>query len=238
MRHIENKSLYPLKRLALDFTKKGLTALLEGEKKATVTSTEKYAGDIFSRVDEIDNVFDGLRISLSFIQDEKASHPSYTFAEIHSFHVENYLLRITTVLDRCLKLVGTSLGMTDKVIEAHDGNSSVWKLVSKKEPLVNKRLRKIQKTVKKLKADRNKIAHSKGFSNKNISALNFIEKLPPKEREIFTAKLSLEEHRSFVSQDRDGSYTKIMEELHTQTESLIHCLSSVFTSYISNTKCT
>src|SRR5690606_25468603 len=102
-----------------------LSALQSGDQTYIASAKEQYAQNVFSRVYEIDNAIKSMNIALEYLSKSKFDGTEYNFSEHHAFHVENFLLRLTSVVDRAFLLAGTTMLMENSEIERLGGNKKV-----------------------------------------------------------------------------------------------------------------
>ena len=93
-----------------------------GQVNAKVSEKQKYAHDIYARVLEIDNAFKTLKMALEYLGKEKFDDSEFDLSEHYAFHAENFLLRLTSVVDRCHLLAGTTVLLDKNKMECNGGN--------------------------------------------------------------------------------------------------------------------
>jgi hypothetical protein len=232
MQHIENKTLSPLKSIVLKCLASGLNALKNGQKEYSANAIEIYTHDIFSRVSEIDNIFKGLKISLSYIKQTELIISDFDFSDLHSFHVENFYLRLTSISDRCIKLAGTTILIDKNRIERYDGNKIVKKALKEYSDEINNSIREVESIIRKFRDKRNDIAHCSGYSTKNICALQTIENSNASEKEIFEKIIPVSGLKSIISDESSVVFEQTIESLNHAVSGLIYNLSSIYLSVI------
>ena len=163
--HSENtyiKQLSPLVDRSLEM---GLLALRSGDQTYIASAKEQYAQNVFSRVHEIDNAIKSMKIALEYLSKSSFYRTEYNFSDHHAFHVENFLLRLTSVVDRSFLLAGTTMLMENSEIERLGGNRKISKNLKEFSTEAISVLEKMENAVEGLRESRNKIAHQSGFSN-------------------------------------------------------------------------
>jgi hypothetical protein len=173
--HSENPNIKQLFALVTASLAKGLSALSSGESTYNASAIEKYSQDIFERTAEIDNAFKNINITLEYLNKSTYTDSKYSFSEHHALHIENFLLRLTSVVDRSYLLAGSTMLMENSQIEKLGGNKKVHKELSTFSPASYEVLNKMENAIDHLRAPRNKVAHQAGFSSKNLCILQAIE---------------------------------------------------------------
>ncbi|KZN45842.1 Cthe_2314 family HEPN domain-containing protein [Pseudoalteromonas luteoviolacea] len=236
MKHSENSQIQDFMPLVANVLQKGLQALSDGQSTYSADPIEQYAYSVFSRVSEIDNAFKGIEITIEYLKKGCYSESDFSFAEHHAFHVENYLLRLTSVVDRAYLLAGSSLFMSDEKIEAWDGKKLITSKLKLESADSLKVLNKMNRQIDALKKTRNKVAHQAGYSNKNLCAVEFIENSEsPEIYEELTRHLSLQELKEIIISDVLPNFESVAKLLHELVEELIGCLSFVYHDLLART---
>jgi hypothetical protein len=123
------------------------------------TRSENYASNILRVLGEILSALDQLHFSVELLSGfRKASAPKrMTRYDYLVFAIENFLIRFTTIHDRCLKLVNEvfELGLPDK--ECRSGTITRNHYV--KNSKVVSCLNEINKNEEPYREDRNKVVH-------------------------------------------------------------------------------
>ena len=172
--HFENDHLIPLMPHYIKSAVKGLACMQEGKNHYETDIVSFYAGEVLDRVSEIDRAFEGLEISIESLAQSDFGPSKYSFSAYHSFHVENFIFRLTGVADRCWLLIGSSLLLKKRVIECLRGKHKIRQEMAG-FPKIESSIDKIDAIVNKFRSERNDIAHSSGYSNKSIATLAAIE---------------------------------------------------------------
>jgi hypothetical protein len=235
--HSENpkiKQLFPLVTKSLI---KGMAALSNGDRSYSPTAMEKYAQDVFSRVAEIDNAFKNMSITIEYLRQKAYKGSDYNFSEHHAFHIENFLLRLTSVIDRSYLLAGSTMLMENIKIERLYGSRKVNKKLESFSPASADILKKMEDAIEPLRGHRNKIAHQAGFSNKNLCVLQTIENSESESISVkqITDIMSYDEIKDVVingSIEQFESFLPIMNDL---VKELIGGLSFVYDGLLKNT---
>ncbi len=172
---IEHHALKAFLPYLKTYVQKGLQEVkLKGE-PFKATEKEFYAANVFERVGELDNSVETLRLALSFILDLKNTHEDAPV--VYRYHYENFLLRLTGIVDRAHRLVGASLLLDPSRIEKIGANAFVAKSIAVDYPEVHRCLKTLDATAAKHKTLRNEVAHSKAFSTRELGLFSAIVSL-------------------------------------------------------------
>ncbi|GAB6906639.1 hypothetical protein DESC_40133 [Desulfosarcina cetonica] len=233
MLHIENENIKPLLPFFTSYLKKGLRTVIEGKTKFDGTVKEKYAHDICARINQIDNSLQSLALCLEYLKKSKFDESDYNFSIHHTFHIENYLLRLTSVVDRCYLVAGTSILLKEKSIEKIGGNKKITNKLKLYSIESVKILKNISGVVKPLRKMRNEVAHKAGYSNKNLDMLGFIIDLDNRELENkFESIMSIDDLKFVIIKDTIDLFQPPLRELHILVDELILSLSFIYQSII------
>lgn len=153
---------------------KGLHEYKTGQSggKFRATALEQYSAQVLERVDALDSCISSLRLALSFTEDLDRAHSSVI--ELYRYHHENFLLRLTGVVDRAHRLVGASLAMSVEDLEKIGSNKLVERAVIAEHPDVHRALKKLADAVAAHKNDRNMVAHSAAYSTRELGLFTAI----------------------------------------------------------------
>lgn len=235
--HSQNPNIKNLLPLVTASLLKKLSAVNNGDKTYNASAMEKYSQDVFERVAEIDNAFNKINITLEYLGKKIHSDSKYNFSEHHAFHIENFLLRLTSVVDRAYLLAGSTMLMENSKIERLGGNGKIHKELSTFSPRTLDILKSMEDAINHLRAPRNKVAHQAGFFSKNLSILQAIEN--SRSESISTKQItdimSYGEIRDLViteSLEQFNSVTLILDGLVTE---LINSLSFVYNGLLKGT---
>lgn len=232
--HSENiyiKQLFPLVTKSLS---KALTEMQLGNTTYSATAMEQYAQNIFSRVAEIDNAFKNLSITLEYLKKTDYEDSEYKFSEHHAFHIENFLLRLISIIDRSHLLAGSTMLMENKKIERLGGNKKVYKELTDFSSVSADILKKMSDAVGSLRDTRNKVAHQSGYSSKNIIVLQTIENAEIESVCVkdITDVMSYEEIKNIVIDDAIKPFTEVVSTMDDLVKELIDSLSFVYTGLL------
>lgn len=236
MLHSENNHIKQFFPLVTNVLEKGLIALQDGEKAYSATPIEIYAQNVFSRAYEIDNAFKCIALTLEYLSKKSYQDSEYNFSEHHEFHVENFLLRLTSVVDRCYLLVGSTLLMADKQIEKLGGKKDIYKKVKAFSPDSAKILTNMDLTISALKKTRNKVAHQAGFSNKNLGVIQVIENAESASQvESLTDIMPLDAIKDIVIEDSVVQFQEVSSAMDRLVTELIDSLAYVYSTLLERT---
>lgn len=163
---------------------RGLTAFQNKEKTYRASKVEWYAQRVQARTAEIDNCFAGMRLSLEYLRMRDYPNSEHLFSVHHAFHAENFLLRLTGVVDRSYLLAGTTIGMKDRDIENLGGKKRILRKLSTMSPSSCDVLARMEAACEPLRRARNKVAHQAGFSARHLVLLQSIESLEARSHPI------------------------------------------------------
>lgn len=151
-----------------EYARKGLHEYQTGQNggRFSATALEQYSAQVLERVDALDSCIASLRLALSFIEDLDRAHSSAV--EFYRYHHENFLLRLTGIVDRAHRLVGASLVMGAEDLEKVGSNKLVERAVTADHPDVHRALKKLSDAVAAHKTDRNMVAHSAAYSTREL----------------------------------------------------------------------
>lgn len=228
--HSENPNLKQLIALVATPVAKGLSALSNGENTYPVSAIEKYALDVFMRVHEIDNSFKSMNITLEYLKKKTYTNSKHAFSEHHTLHFENFLLRLTSVIDRCSLLAGSTMFMGNSTIERLGGKRKIDDQLKNFSPLSYGILNRMRDTINNERESRNKIAHQSGHSSKNLCALQAIEDSSADSilvKEI-TELMSYDEIKDQVIQDSVIRFQILYSTLDSLVTELINSFSFVY----------
>jgi len=175
MNFIEHSSLKHLLPHVRECIQKRLVVMKLGGKKYTASEVEIYTSNVFEKVGELDSCIKSLRLAIAFIVDISVESPNVS--DVYRYHYENFILRLTGIVDRAHLLVGASLCLKPADYEKLGGNQFVLKRVVADHPLIHKCLKSIAHVASDYKLTRNKIAHSSEFSSRELgifSAIDFL----------------------------------------------------------------
>jgi hypothetical protein len=229
MTHIENQSLKPLMPFYVEYLHKGLVAHSAKQNIFDGTIKEKYAHDICARVHEIDNALESLSLSIEYLEKAEFGNSKYSFSTHHSFHVENFLLRLTSVVDRCYKVAGTSILLKKKTIESMNGNASILEELKSYSLEAVQAINKIKKVVGPLRKLRNEVAHNASYSNKNLTSLSWmVNNNDPKLLQQFDNIMTIEQLKSVIITDTLSLLKPTIDKLNINVNLLIQSLSFIY----------
>lgn len=225
--HPKIKQFFPLVTESLA---KGLAALSDGGGSYKAPAIEVYAQEVFSRVSEVDNAFKNMSIAIEYLK--KKDHPSsgYSFSEHHAFHIENFLLRLTGVVDRSYLLAGSTMLMENDKIEKLGGKRSVNKELQSFSPCSVKILKRMEGAIDHLRTSRNRVAHQSGFSSKNLSVLQTIENSESESISVrqITEIMSYEKIKDVVIGESVDQFEAVIPIMDGLVKEIIESLSFVY----------
>lgn len=196
---------------------------------------EKYSQDIFERVAEIDNAFKNINITLEYLGKNAYADSKYSFSEHHALHIENFLLRIISVVERSYLLAGSTMLMENNKIERLGGHKKVYKELTTFSPASSEILKKMEDTedtIGHLRKPRNQVAHQAGFSSKNLCILQTIEnsKIESISIKQITDIMSYDEIKELVIADSLEKFKSTSSVLDGLVTELINSLSFAYSN--------
>lgn len=234
MFHTENPNIKQFFPLVTDSLSKGMDASSNGNSNYDASSIEIYAQNIFSRVYEIDNALKNISITMEYLGQKTYEDSEYSFSEHHAHHIENFLFRLTSVVDRSYKLAGSTIRMEDDQIERMGSNQKIDKKLLESYPASAAILKDMQDTIKELRIPRNKVAHQAGFSSKNLGILQAIENAGIESISVkeITDIMSYDKIKEVVSDESIKQYESVVLAIDKLVTDLIDSLSFAYTCLI------
>lgn len=214
-----------------------MSALSSGDNSYSASTIEQYAQDVFSRVAEIDNAFKNMSITIEYLHQKTYKDSNFNFSEHHAFHIENFLLRLTSVVDRSYLLAGSTMLMENNKIERLGGNGKVNKELVRFAPASADILKKMEDAINHLRVPRNKVAHQAGFSSKHLCVLQTIENSEIDSISVkqITDIMSYDEIKELVIDDSLDQFERVLLIMDGLVKELIDSLSFVYSSLLKST---
>lgn len=157
------------------YSLKGLEGIEQNEIQPTLTNKELYSARVFERIGELDNIVNALYLAIDFVAEMKNVRGNVP--EVYRYHYENFLLRLTGLVDRAYRLVGVSLLLDPCKLNNNGAATFVKKEIGSIYPELIKCLSKLDKVSSKHKPLRNEIAHSNAFSSHELGLFSAIVSL-------------------------------------------------------------
>lgn len=234
MSHIENPNIKQFFPLVTDSLSKGMAALSNSDSSYHASPTEIYAQNIFSRVYEIDNALKNMSITMEYLCKKNYEDSEYNFSEHHAHHIENLLLKLTSVVDRSYLLAGSTILMENSQIERIGGNQKIYKKLLSISPDSATILENMRDTIKDLQTPRNKVAHQAGFSSKKLCVLQAIENAGIESISVkeITDTMSYDKIKEVVSDESIEQYESVLLAVDKLVTDLINSLSFLYTGLL------
>ena len=234
MLHTENPNINQLCPLVTKSISKGVVALSNGDTSYNASAIEIYAQNIFSRVYAIDNAFKNISITMEYLRQKTYQDSDYSFSEHHAHHIENFLLRLTSVVDRSYLLAGSTFMMKNSQIEKQGSNKKINKKLLECSPASAAILESMRDTIDELRVPRNKVAHQEGFTSKNLGVLQAIEnaKIESISAKEITDIMPYDKIKEVVTDESIKQYETIVLAIDKLVTDLINSLSFVYTGLI------
>lgn len=228
--HSENPKIKQFFPLVTESLAKGLKALSNGDSSYEASAIELYAQEVFSRVSEIDNAFKNMSIAIEYLKKKDHLGSGYSFSEHHAFHIENFLIRLTGVVDRSYLLAGSTMLLENKKIEKLGGKRTVHKELQRFSPCSVKILKRMEEAIDHLRTPRNRVAHQSGFSSKNLSILQTIENSESDSISVrqMTEIMSYEKIKDVVIGESVDQFESVIPVMDGLVKELIESLSFVY----------
>ena len=234
MPHIENPNIKQFFPLVTKSLSKGMDALSNDDSSYNASSIEIYAQNIISRVDEIDNALKNMSITMEYLRKKNYEDSEYNFSEHHAHHIENFLLRSTSVVDRSYKLAGSTIMMKNEQIEKQGSNEKIYKKLLSISQASATILKDMKDTIKDLRTPRNKVAHQAGFSSKNLCVLQAIENAGIESISVkeITDIMSYDKIKEVVSDESIEQYESVLLVIDKLVTDLINSLPFRYTDLL------
>ena len=234
MPHTESPNIKQFFPLVTDSLSKGMAAFSNGNDSYSASAIEIYAQNIFSRVAEIDNAIKSISITLEYLHQKTYGNSDYNFSEHHVYHIENFLLRVTSVVDRSYLLAGSTIMMENSRIEKIGGNQKIYKKILSISPDSATILEEMRDTIKDLQTPRNKVAHQAGFSSKNLCVLQAIESAGIESISVkeITDIMSYDKIKEVVSDESIEQYESVLLVIDKLVTDLINSLPFRYTDLL------
>lgn len=172
---IEHQALKAFLPHLQSYVQKGLQEVKPNGEQFKATEKEFYAANVLERVGELDNSVKSLRLAMGFILDLKNTHEDAP--DVYRYHYENFLLRLTGIVDRAHRLVGAALLLDPSKLEKIGANEFVAKSIAVDYPELHECLKRLEAAAAKHKTSRNEVAHSKAFSTRELGLFSAIVSL-------------------------------------------------------------
>ncbi|HCE4579465.1 TPA: hypothetical protein NGR93_004450 [Vibrio parahaemolyticus] len=193
-----------------------------------VSEKQKYAHEIYARVMEIDNAFKALNLSLEYLEKDKFDDSKFELSDHYAFHAENFLLRLTSVVDRSHLFAGTSVLLNKNLMERIGGNKYVLEHMQKNCPQTAVVLQKLNESVSKLRTRRNKVAHQEGFSSKNLVVIQAMENDEGNFLSEVSKIMAPEKIRALVREEISSDFKPVVVEMKNLVSELIDSLAPIY----------
>lgn len=184
---------------------------------------EEYSSQVMKRIGDIVSCIDQLHLSLELLSGfRKGKNKKYNRHDYITFGVENYLIRFSSVYDRCLRLTNYVYGIGLPERECRE--NTIIKNANIKGTKVAESLKEIQKIRKCYANDRNKIAHSESYSDEELFDLELFY-IVEDEQGFDSSK-----YRHFYEPDANRYIAVKRKEFGDRIEHLENCLDVFFSA--------
>jgi hypothetical protein len=224
---LEHRAVQPLLPYQRTYLVKGMHELNAKENggKFEATLVEDYAAQVMERVNALENCVNSLRIAMNFILDLDKDQSDAT--DLYQYHYENFLLRLTGILDRAYRLVGTSLRLDPDKLNKISANQFVAKAVTNDFPDLHSALTDLSDAVALHKTTRNSIAHSEAYSTRELGLFAAAKTLKLELGEINIGDLM--EH--YFSEGGAG-LARLVAEMVSGVEALLDALAPLYETVV------
>lgn len=208
---------------AQQYAIKGLDALRTQPTggKINATDQEKYAVLVMERVSALDSCVKSLSLAMGFIMELDKAHPDVI--AVYRYHYENFLLRLTGVVDRAHRLVGVSLGLDAGKLNKIGSNQFVERAVISDHPSLHGALQTLSDAAALHKTTRNSVAHSDAYSSRDLSALAVATSL-----ELDIGDIDLKELAKHHFAEGGASLGRLIAEMVLGVEKLLDSLEPIY----------
>lgn len=218
----DNAALSPLKRFHLEALKKGLEGVQTGNKIIEVGLVEYCAKTILDRVFEIDNAFPKVDLAIEYLKKNTFESSKYGDSEHLSYHMENLIIKMLSITDKCWLLIGSSFLLNAASIEKISGRKKIENTI-KDHPEIKKTIQSIVSETQPFKDIRNKIAHGGSYSNIYLTYMDFI-----KNDNSFSEIISEKELKEIFSTEVLTEITEAAQRLYKKINNLINSMSELY----------
>ncbi len=220
---LEHRAVQPLLPYLREYAIKGLHEFNTQENGGNFKATykEKYASQIIERVTELENCLRSLRLAMNFILDLDKGQSDAT--DLYQYHYENFLLRLTGILDRAYRLVGTSLCLDPVKLGKISANHFVANTVAAGYVDLHRVLTELSNAVAPHKTARNSIAHSEAHTTQELGLFTAVTSLKLELDEIDIGELM----GRYFSQGGAG-LAQIIAEMASGVGALLDALAPIY----------
>lgn len=174
-------------------------------------------------------------MSLEYLEKGKFDDSEFELSEHYAFHAENFLLRLTSVVDRCHLFAGTTILLDKNQMERIGGNKYVIENIRKKFPETADILEKLNESVSKLRKRRNKIAHQEGFSSNNLVIIQTMEIDEGNFLSEVSQIMDPKKITALVREEIISDFKPVVAEMQSLVSDLIDSLAPIYQEVIKDT---
>lgn len=191
--------------------------------KFSATDQERYTARVMERVDALDSCVQSLRLAMCFILD--LNKDATDAMAVYRYHYENFLLRLTGVVDRAHRLVGVSLELDAGKLNSIGSNPFVMKAVMTDHPALHGALKGLSDAVAAHKDARNAVAHSEAYSSRVLSTIAAATMV---EQDLDLGGIDLKELAKHHFAEGGASLARLIAEMVSGVEALLDALEPIF----------
>ena len=220
---LEHRAIQPLLPYMQKYLIKGMQEFKTRENGGKFKSTDRemYASQVIERVSELENCLKSLRLAMNFILDLDKDQSDVT--DLYRYHYENFLLRLSGILDRAYRLVGTSLLLDPDKLNKISANRFVAEAIAADYADLHRALTELSDAVAPHKEARNSIAHSEAYSTRELGLFTAVTSLNVELGEIDIGKLM----GHYFSEGGAG-LARLVAEMVSRVEALLDALAPIY----------
>lgn len=214
--------LKPLCTHFLTYTKKRIHDVQREIKSSHITPLETYAVEVLTRVGELDNCIDSMRLAMYYMLD-LVNTPKVE-SNYYRYHYENFILRLAGLVDRSYCLVGAAIKMEATTFEKIGGRKAVENKLRHEHAIILANLKHIEEMANRTTAIRNDIAHNRAFSCRELGLITALQSQELIDKEVLNENAFIAGFYSINSSE----LALIISELVAAIEQLIASTVPVF----------
>jgi len=207
-----------------------------------LTAYEEYLYDVFSRLQNITNTVEQLEYIYLFFRHfpntRTYKRSKMTKAKYFQYHLENYIFRASSLLDKIALLINDTLSLGIPVKEARF--DLVMNMKQVKKMGINKYMQISKKGFKKIKTTKNLITHQREYRDEELTRLHRISliadvesQLNRKKKEIIDIRNALRIFTNFYKEDK---LEEIKKNNHEICLMIKHFLDGLYPFFETNAK--
>lgn len=198
------------------------------------TLKESYAIDVVMSISNVISCLDQLYHSIDMLSGYRKANSKMNRYDYIVFGIENYYLRLTSVFDRCLRLVNIifQFGLPER--ECKD--ATIIKNEHIKDTYVAKALKNLNRFTQQFSNYRNTIAHSSTYSERKLNLLGAYYLVAEEDDGIQDYFHFYKHGTDLYIKERKAEFKKNLDELETYVEALFDALYAPLLDKLNNYK--